>query len=70
VHHIYPVEYYPELAYENWNLISLSNNKHNMMHVRGSHELTDLGKQWQERVKDKFEQWYSVRNLIPPTLQT
>lgn len=43
VHHIYPVEIYPEYAYCMWNLISLSQKAHNMMHVRGSHELTAEG---------------------------
>jgi 5-methylcytosine-specific restriction endonuclease McrA len=51
VHHIYPVEFFPELKYENWNLISLSINKHNAMHDRVTNEITALGKQWQERVK-------------------
>ncbi|MDF2531626.1 MAG: hypothetical protein K0S47_3192 [Herbinix sp.] len=59
VHHIYPAEFYPELAHENWNLISLSGTKHNAMHDRDTHELTELGKQWQERVKDKYETWVS-----------
>lgn len=67
VHHIYQVEFYPELAYEDWNLISLSDIKHNRMHIRGTHELTELGKQLQERVKGKFIKWYEDRNMIPPT---
>ncbi|NOJ73896.1 HNH endonuclease [Paenibacillus alvei] len=57
VHHIYPIELYPELALTDWNLLSLSARKHNAMHIRDSHELTELGKYWQERVKDKFEEW-------------
>lgn len=57
VHHIYPVELYPELKYEDWNLISLSSTKHNAMHDRVTNEITELGRQWQERVKDKFIQW-------------
>ncbi len=66
VHHIYPVELYPELAFVDWNLISFSNSKHNAMHVRNSHELTELGKQWQEKVRDKFEVW--LQNKNPPYL--
>ena len=67
VHHIYQVEYYPELAFVDWNLISLSRQMHNAMHVRDSHELTELGKQWQERKKKDFEQW---QNNISPPLET
>ncbi|TKI55111.1 HNH endonuclease [Brevibacillus antibioticus] len=55
VHHIYPLEFYPELAFVDWNLISLSDKQHNAMHERVTHELTALGRAWQERVRDKFE---------------
>lgn len=57
VHHIYPREEYPELAYSSWNLISLSNKNHNKMHDRVTNELTELGKQWQRRRKNEFEKW-------------
>jgi 5-methylcytosine-specific restriction endonuclease McrA len=63
VHHIYPLEYYPELAYVDWNLISFSSNKHNSMHDRDTHELTELGKQWQARVRDKYEEWQKKNKL-------
>lgn len=43
VHHIWPVEYYPEYEFSNWNLISLCNKCHNKMHDRESHELTQIG---------------------------
>jgi 5-methylcytosine-specific restriction endonuclease McrA len=66
VHHIYPVEYYPELAFIDWNLISLSDSKHNAMHDRNTHEITDLGKYWQNKVKDKFNEW--MINRYPPTI--
>lgn len=57
VHHIYQREFYPELEFEDWNLISLSTKAHNAMHIRDSHELTELGKQWQERRRKEFEEW-------------
>lgn len=57
VHHIYPLEEYPELALVDWNLISLSDTQHNAMHVRGTRELTELGKRWQERARHKYEEW-------------
>ncbi|BFH59441.1 HNH endonuclease [Paenibacillus azoreducens] len=57
VHHIYPLEFYPELALEDWNLISLCEKQHNAMHDRVTHEITELGRQWQERVRPQFEEW-------------
>ena len=63
VHHIYPVEFYTELAYEDWNLISLSGKWHNAMHDRETHELTELGKQWQERVRPQYERWMKEHGL-------
>lgn len=64
VHHIYPLEFYPELAFVDWNLISLSDKQHNAMHDRITHELTSVGLAWQERVRDKFEEW---RKSPPPS---
>lgn len=61
VHHIYQLEYYPELALEGWNLISLSEKQHNAMHDRITHELTALGLEWQERRAAEFREW-SERN--------
>jgi len=49
VHHIWPAEAYPEYAWQLWNLISLSNEKHEAMHDRASGKLSDLGKAWQRR---------------------
>ena len=43
VHHIYPVEDYPQYAFCNWNLISLSNKAHNSMHDRTTNKLTAKG---------------------------
>ena len=43
VHHIFPVEVYPEYQWCEWNLISLSNEAHNMMHERYSHKLSQMG---------------------------
>ena len=50
VHHIYPAEQYPEYQYCEWNLISLSNEAHNMMHDRDSHQLTDIGISLQKKI--------------------
>ena len=43
VHHIFPREYFPEWAFEEWNLISLSNKTHDEMHDRTTHKLTAKG---------------------------
>jgi len=56
-HHIFPFEFYPELALVDWNLISLSDKWHNAMHDRVTHELTELGLAWQERRREQFEEW-------------
>lgn len=67
VHHIYPVEDYPEYSLCDWNLISLSNKAHNMMHDRDTHKLTALGMQLQERVRAQKEA-YDKKFLSPPGL--
>lgn len=43
VHHIMPAEYFTEYSFENWNLISLCNKCHNMLHERDAHQLTATG---------------------------
>lgn len=61
VHHIYPVEEYPELAYTDWNLISLSNESHNKMHDRTTGKITDYGMYWQKKRRKEFEEWKERR---------
>ena len=51
VHHIYPVYRYPEYAWCNWNLISLSKEMHEKMHDRKTGELTALGLQLMRRTR-------------------
>lgn len=43
VHHIFPVEHFPEYQFEEWNLISVSRATHNSFHDRNTNELTDVG---------------------------
>ena len=45
VHHIYPAEAYPEYAFCDWNLISVSAGTHNMLENRMTGELTAMGQQ-------------------------
>ena len=49
VHHIFPADQYPEFAFKDWNLISLSAQAHNIMHDRNTNNLTAEGKALQER---------------------
>nr|DAP78367.1 MAG TPA: Restriction endonuclease [Caudoviricetes sp.] len=49
VHHIYPSRDYPEYAWQDWNLISLSASAHELMHDRETGELSELG----EKLKNK-----------------
>ena len=53
VHHIFPLEHYPEYALKDWNLISLCKEEHNKLHDRDSHELTEAGKELQRRTARK-----------------
>lgn len=50
VHHVYPVELYPQLAWERWNLVSLCTACHNAMHARSGDNLTETGLAWCRRV--------------------
>lgn len=51
VHHIYPVDEYPEYAYCLWNLISLSRAAHNRLHDRNTDKLTAEGVTLMRRAK-------------------
>lgn len=57
VHHIYPLEDYPELAYTDWNLISVSGSRHDAFHDRATGKLTDRGRYWQNKRRKEFEEW-------------
>lgn len=43
VHHIFPLEDYPEYALADWNLISVSLATHNRLHDRETRALTPIG---------------------------
>ena len=49
VHHIYPAELYPEYAFCDWNLISVSMATHNKLENRNTRELTKLGEWLKEK---------------------
>ena len=50
VHHIFPASQFPEYAWCDWNLVSLSVAAHNRMHIRDTDELTDEGRALMERI--------------------
>lgn len=64
VHHIFPVEDFPEYQYCEWNLISISKSTHNMLHDRESNKLTDIGKELLVRTARRnridIPSWYLV----------
>lgn len=66
VHHIYPLEEYPELALANWNLISVSGKRHDTFHDRTTGQVTAAGRYWQKKRQQEFEEW---KRRYPPTQQ-
>ena len=48
VHHIWPAEDYPEFAWEPWNLLSITQDEHRLMHNQDG-SLTALGEAWRRR---------------------
>lgn len=64
VHHIYPLELYPALAFVQWNLLPVTNKRHNTFHNRNDDTLTEKGKYWQNKRKKEFEEWIRKLNII------
>ena len=44
VHHIFPVESYPQYAMKNWNLITVTSREHDELHDRNTNQLTEKGR--------------------------
>lgn len=53
VHHVLPVEYYPEYRLASWNLISICNETHNRLHDRTKGGLTEEGLELARRITRK-----------------
>ena len=51
VHHIYPADEYPQYAWEDWNLISVSARTHNMLEDRQTGKLTEKGLELMRRTR-------------------
>lgn len=60
VHHIYPRDKYPELAYEEWNLLPVTNKIHNTFHDRENDEVIGRGLYWQQKRKREFDKFYNT----------
>lgn len=54
VHHIFPLDEYPEYRLCKWNLISLSAEKHNELHDRNTNALTKKGEDLLVRTARKY----------------
>ena len=66
VHHIYPAREYPEYAWEDWNLISVSLSSHNKLENRKTGELTKLGEMLKERTVPGVD-WRKKKRSPPPS---
>lgn len=53
VHHIFPLEEFPEYSFEDWNLVSLSASAHNELHDRSTDALTPKGQDLLRRTARK-----------------
>ena len=51
VHHIYPLDEYPQYALCDWNLIAVSQEANNRLHDRKTGKLTQLGLDLMRRTK-------------------
>lgn len=51
VHHIYPLEHYPQYSLTDINLLSLCNSCHGKMHDRNNNSITTFGVAWQRRIE-------------------
>lgn len=54
VHHIFQLKDYPEYKLNSFNLYSCCSTCHNSFHDRVTDEITENGKQLQERFRDKI----------------
>ena len=61
VHHIFPVSEYPELEFQEWNCIPLTNKRHNTFHDRTNDKVIGQGISWQKKRKREFLNFYKNR---------
>lgn len=61
VHHIFPVSEYPELEFQEWNCLPLTNKRHNTFHDRKNDKVISQGIYWQKKRKKEFLNFYKNR---------
>ena len=66
VHHIFPLDLYPEYRLELWNLISVSKQTHNRLHERGTGALSAEGMELARRTARKYEREIDWARMSPP----
>jgi len=54
VHHVFPLEDYPDYRLSNDNLLSCCQNCHNTFHDRNNNEVTEQGIYWQRKLRQKI----------------
>lgn len=64
VHHIFPRKQYPQYAWEDWNLISVSAANHNKLENRSTGELTEEGVALMERTAKERGIRIRVKTLV------
>lgn len=64
VHHIYPAEQYPEYAWADWNLISVSYSTHKKLENHMTGGLTEMGKQLMRSTVPGID-WRKKRKTSP-----
>ena len=62
VHHIFPIEVYPEYRFKLWNLISVTRDNHELMHNRITGGLSQAGRRLMQEAAEK--NGISVSELI------
>lgn len=65
IHHIFPLEEYPELAFVHWNLLPTTNAIHNTFHDRENNQIIGRGLYWQKKREREFMEFYDKNN--PPS---
>lgn len=63
VHHIFPVSEYPELEFQEWNCLPLTNKRHNTFHDRKNDKVIGQGIFWQKKRKKEFLNFYKNRKM-------
>lgn len=66
VHHIFPVDKYPEYQYSLWNLISVTRATHNRLHERETQELSKDG--WSLLVRTAQKNGVEVPQNAPQSI--